>query len=81
MVTALRLINSVCNRIPHLQDIYNHLSAKQRQDQLKDHKVKGVINVQLSFHHKERWEDIISHHNESFDQQVDMYRFQTSKLF
>ena len=80
MITALGLINSVCNRIPHLQDIYNHLSAKERRNQLKDHKVKGVIIVQLSFHHKERWEDIISRHSQSFDQQADMYRFQISEL-
>ena len=67
------------NRVPHLQDIYNHLSTKQSNNQLKDHKVTGFLNVELSFQHKERWEDIISRHNQSFDQQAGVYRIQTSK--
>ena len=67
------------NRLPHLQGIYNHLSTKQHNDQLKDHKVTGHLNVELSFHHKERWEDIISRHSQSFDQQADTFRIQTSE--
>ena len=47
--------------------------------QLKDHKVTGHLNVKLSFHHKERWEDIISHHSQSSDQHANTYRIQTDK--
>ena len=55
------------------------MSAKQHRDLLKDHKVKGNLNVQLSFHRKEQWEDIISRHSDSFNQQADLYRIQISK--
>lgn len=63
--------------MPHLQDIYNHLSSKKRNGLLKDHKVTGNLHVKLSFHLKERWEDIITRHTQSFGQQDDMFRVQT----
>ena len=62
-----------CNRIPHLQNIRNHLSAKQSRDQLKDHKVTGSLVVELSFRRKEEWQDIITRHGRSFDQNADTY--------
>ena len=61
------------NRLPHLQNIHNHLSAKQSRDQLKDHKVTGNLVVELSFHRKEEWQDIITRHGRSFDQNADTY--------